>query len=251
MKKLYIFALLLFCWGCAAKAPVTPEPENEAEGVLERYDAFSEKAAAQDWRTTFSLRFGREGDTRRITGILWGSGDALRLDAMAGVGVTIAKILDEGNRFLVYLPQENKAYEHPGPNRPLLKLGAPLPFTLPDLAALMDGNYSEVFGKTPEFTGFKDGNYQFAVDEPGKGVLELDRDGIPAAWMDDVWTLKAAREEGTPFLRSLRLANKNGQTAVIIIKEREDAANGFSEKQMELPLPENTAILPLSEYLRK
>ena len=124
MKKIIVFCCLVLLCACARQPVLQTSPENRA--VLEqRWQKFAALGAAEKskpYRLQLSLRFGTEGDTRRVTALFWGNSQRqLRLDVMAGVGTTVAKILEDGQHFLVYSPSENKAYFYQGATKPLLQ----------------------------------------------------------------------------------------------------------------------------------
>lgn len=247
-KAVIIFMAILLC-ACARQGVVTPPPESgQAE---KRWEMLAQKdQPARPYRAQFSMRFGGEGDTRRVTGILWGNGEQnLRMDIMAGVGAVIAKIADNGDHFLLFAPRENKAYFHDGANKPLLKIGVPLPFDLGSLAALLNGHYNAVFGtEYNNASEGRDGNIDYALEGSPGGTLTLAPDGLPIAWSQDngAWKMDIAYEGELP--RSLKLAGKNGKKAIVLVKEREFPANPFTEGQMTLELPPSAQKLPLSKY---
>ena len=102
MKKIIVFCCLALLCACARQPVLETSPENRA--VLEqRWQKFAAIGAvdkldkAEPYRLQLSLRFGTEGDTRRVTALFWGNSQRqLRLDVMAGVGTTVAKILEDG-----------------------------------------------------------------------------------------------------------------------------------------------------------
>jgi outer membrane biogenesis lipoprotein LolB len=128
LTPLLLCALALLC--ACARQPVMEAPSPEARARLEqtwqRYVAADDAVAPAPYRLQLSLRFGTEGDTRRVTALFWGNGQRkLRMDVMAGVGATVANILEDGQHFLVFAPNERKAYFHQGANKPLLQVGVP------------------------------------------------------------------------------------------------------------------------------
>lgn len=248
MKKIIILGLIWLCCACAAKTSISPQSSRDGELVLERFVKLSEAAADKPYRIQLSLRFGEEGDTRRITAILWGQDNIVRLDAMAGVGAIIAKIRDENDRFLLFIPQEHKAYEHSGNNKPLLRIGTPLPFNLIQLAALLNGNYEEVFGRDAIFQGMSDQNFEFKLNSNPGGILVINGNGAPVKWQNNEWRLSVILEDDNYLPHSVRLVNKNGRMAVLLVKEREVITQGFTNDQMDLALPAGVEILPLSAY---
>lgn len=247
-KAVIIFMAILLC-ACARQGAITSAPESGQAG--KRWEMLAEKDQPdRPYRAQFSMRFGEDGDTRRVTGILWGNDDQnLRMDIMAGVGVVIGKISDNVDHFLLYAPRENKAYFHDGANKPLLRIGVPLPFDLASLAALLNGHYNAVFGT--EYKNAQDGsggNIDYDLEGSPGGTLALAPDGLPVSWIQDngAWKMDMAYEGDLP--RSLKLAGKNGKKAIVLVKEREFPAKPFTEGQMSLELPPSVQKLPLSKY---
>ena len=92
MKKIHLLAVvilsLLLC-SCAGK---TLQPADPA-AAQNRWQAFTQQSNIKSapFRDSLSMRFGKEGDTRRVTALIWGNGDkTLRLDVLAGVGAVVA-----------------------------------------------------------------------------------------------------------------------------------------------------------------
>lgn len=99
------------------------------------------------YRLSGSLRYGSQGDTRRVETLLWSNGYLpIRLDVMAGIGALVARIQETQDSFTAYAPNENKAIVHKGPQRVQLNFGRPVPFSLRDFSSLMRGRFHEVFG---------------------------------------------------------------------------------------------------------
>ena len=257
MKKLVLLCLALLLCACA-KQPTTPgTPGSEGGEVSARlWQAYAKAGVGAEapYRLQLSLRFGEEGNTRRVTALLWGNGGReLRLDVMAGVGTVVAKILEDGEHFLVYAPLENKAYFHQGATSPLLKVGVPVPFGLARLTALLTGHYAGAFGVAySEASMLADGMAQYALEGKPGGFLTLDARGLPVAWREgkaDGWRMEIVYDEATPPLpRRLSLTHAKGQRAILLVKEREMPGAPFTAEQLRLTLPEGTPLLPLSQY---
>ena len=257
MKKLALLCIALFLCACARQAPGPDTPGGETEESLARlWQAYTKAGAGTEapYRLQLSLRFGEEGNTRRVTALLWGNGGReLRLDVMAGVGTVVAKILEDGEHFLVYAPLENKAYFHQGATSPLLRVGVPVPFGLARLTALLTGHYAGAFGDTySEAAQLEDGMAQYALEGKPGGRLTLDAAGLPVAWREskvDGWRMEIVYDDATPPVpRRLTLTHANGQRAILLVKEREMPEAPFTGEQMRLTLPEGAPLLPLSQY---
>lgn len=251
MKKFLILALAICLCACAKK-PVAPEQGADAalENAWTRMQEAGDSAPEKPYRLQLSLRFGEEGDTRRVTAILWGNDPAnLRLDVMAGVGVTVAKIWDHGDKFVLYAPRENKAYYHEGTNKPLLRIGAPLPLDLPALTAFLNGRYGEVFGRKYALAKWEDGKAAYELDGPVTGEIILGENDLPEEWIQsrDGWRMTAAYDDDK-LPRSLKFTQASGKRAILLVKERETPAEPFAPDQLELSVPDDATVQPLSKY---
>lgn len=247
MKKFLFLGLVCLALCACAKTAKVPSEMGDAARTWQTM--ISENAGERPYRIQFSLRFGEEGNTRRVTGLLWGNTDSnLRMDIMAGVGAVLAMMADNPDRFILYAPREHKAYSHEGADKPLLKVGMPLPFNMAQLAALLNGHYAAVFGNEPESGTMQDGKYVYQLANPPGGVLTLNTDGSPESWKQDGngWLLEIAYDDSR-LPRQLRLSDDN-RRAVIIVKEREHPAEPFDQARMKLEIPAKTPVLPLSSY---
>lgn len=257
MKKIVIFCLLSLLCACARQPMLATSPEQQAM-LDQRWQKFVAQGAAHapaPYRLDMSLRFGTQGDTRRVTALFWGNSQRqLRLDVMAGVGATVAKILEDGQHFLVYSPSENKAYFYQGAARPLLQVGVPVPFNLGHLAELLNGRYAAVFGPQFERAAVTaDGKAQYDLQGRPGGRLVLNEQGLPVAWQEQSdgkgWSMEILYDDGpTPLPHRLNLMHSNGKRAIVLVKEREKPAQAFTKEQMALPLPQDAPLLPLAKF---
>ncbi len=239
LARLLVLGAVLFLLGaCAARqAPVDPA---EAGRVWQAMLAAANTGPAP-YRDTMSLRFGTEGDTRRVTALMWGNGgDALRLDVRAGVGATLAMVGQRGSTFTLYSPMERKAWFHDGAERPLLRLGVPLPLDLFRLEALLHGRWTDVFGASHLGAESDGDGVAFRLDGGIGGRLVLGADGRPARWSDANWSI-GFTYDGDGAVRRLDLANAKGEKGILLMRQRERPAP-FTEAQLLLSLPEDTAV---------
>lgn len=257
-----LLGLFLLLTACVRQVPPgTPAPPTTAHELWNRYASVCAAGmdAARPYRLQMSLRYGTEGDTRRVTALIWGNSDKhLRLDVSAGVGVMVASIMEDGDHFLVYAPNEQRAYFHQGAQKPLLSVGVPVPFGLGDLAALLSGRYGEVFGvhQSGEALLRPDGNIVYTLAEaPKPGTLELDAQGLPVLWQDGGkgkdggWSLNIAYDDSpTPLPRRLEITHTGGQRAIVLVKERDYPSSPFTDAQLGLTIPEDTPVLPLRQF---
>lgn len=250
MKKIILCILALALASCA-KAPLVPVEEGAATHIWNEMEAASAKAEGP-YRLQLSMRFGKEGDTRRVTGILWGNDEnATRLDVMAGVGATVARVAEAGDDFLVYMPRQNKAYAHHGENHPLVKVGVPLPFDLARLTELLTGRFAQVFGREPEkAVMLANGDAEYELTGTLAGKLEIAPNGSPVSWVQKSggWRFDLAYDEDAPHLpKSLKIFNRDGTRAIILIKERESVTSPFAPDQLRLVPPAGAPLLPIEQ----
>ncbi|MDR1857021.1 MAG: hypothetical protein LBR22_07680 [Desulfovibrio sp.] len=245
------YCLLAFCLLalCACGRAVPPPPAADADGPWQAYLADSAARPDAPFRLGLSLRFGTEGDTRRVTALLWGNGDGrLRMDVMAGVGVLAASYMETDDHVLMLDPRARKAYFHRGSLKPRLKMEFPLPFDLGRLAKLLTGHWVGVFGTGHgESEALPVGRGYRLEGDPG-GWLTLDSRGLPIAWREDDaegWRMDIAYDEGQPPLpRRVQLAHGKGGKAILLVRERE-TVRPFEDEQLRLALPADVALLPM------
>jgi outer membrane biogenesis lipoprotein LolB len=259
MKKIAFFPLLLcvLLFAACARQPAAPADPQQAAAAWQRYSAltqaYSQPVAA---RQQISLRFGKQGDTRRVTALLWGNTakQLVRLDVNAGVGASIANIEESPEKFLFFAQQENKAYfAHQG-QRPLLRIGMPIPLRIASVFALLNGDYAALFGTSYALTELEKGTilYILSGGELG-GALILDEQGRPQQWRQDGskgWQMSISyAEDNLPY--RIELSHPQGHSALMLVKNREQLTSPFTEKQMRLIIPQGTALLPLEAFVNK
>ena len=137
-----LFALSL--QACATRGPEigASAPSDASSAAWQAYQSYASARASDHgpYRLGGSLRYGSQGDTRRVETLLWSNGYLpIRLDVMAGIGALVARIQETQDSFTAYAPNENKAIVHKGPQRVQLNFGRPVPFSLRDFSSLMRG----------------------------------------------------------------------------------------------------------------
>ena len=121
--RLILAALLvLSLQACATRGTEigTSAPSDASNAAWQAYQGYaSARASDHDpYRLSGSLRYGSQGDTRRVETLLWSNGYLpIRLDVMAGIGALVARIQETQDSFTAYAPNENKAIVHKGPQR--------------------------------------------------------------------------------------------------------------------------------------
>ena len=243
---------------CACAKQPTPEmaSPSAADAQWNAYTALSQSVVADTlpYRMQLSLRYNNTEDSRRVTAILWGNDNkALRLDVNAGIGVTVASILEDDSHFMLYAPREDKAYFHQGSQKPLLEVGVPLPLGVRDLALLLNGDMVELFGQTYSGTPTldKDGAIAYPISGRLQGKVHVNPAGQVVLWeqqptADGVWAVELTYptpESATPD--KIKVNHTKGKKAIILVKERNNPARPFTEQQLRLTIPQGTTVLPL------
>ena len=240
-----LLLLSLLLASCAGKQSQPADPALASQ----RWQSFAtaKEPAAVPFRDALSMRFGKEGDTRRVTAIIWGNADrSLRLDVQAGVGATVAMIAQKDRNFLFYAPMDQKAYFYEGNRSPLIKVGVPLPFDLFQLEALLNGRWTSVFGKSFIRADQTKDNIAYTLDGGIGGELVLGPDARPVAWSNTDWRLGIELDE-TGLVHRIDLSSIRKDKGVVIVKERANPGR-FTDEQLKLSVPENTALLPLDRF---
>lgn len=153
-----LFCLLALLGACAKPSPQSTYvpnsivPNSQALATWQGYERYSHIMESDHgpYRISASLRYQSGTKGHRLVAYMWandaGPHDSLRLDIMAGIGATVAQVQEDANTFLLYSPNEKKAYYHRGSRKPLFSLGVPVPFSIGDMSALMLGRFTKVFG---------------------------------------------------------------------------------------------------------
>lgn len=253
MAKNATLALCLLTLAACSYSPPTLSPEDmkgEAGARWQAFQSLSERPAAP-FVLGGSLRFGVPDDTRRVTYLLWGNGgEPFRLDIQAGVGVTVAKAQVADGTLLLFLPQDNKAYngtDHP--DKALTRIGIPLPLSLRQLSDFLLGHYAQTLDN-PKVIDYKpaprgDGIVYTILTSAGISDLELSPQGLPLSWnLPARWKvtfdydenllprkLEAERLEGRSVPTDL-----SGYRAILLIKNRQ-VPPPFPPSELQLALP--------------
>ena len=109
--RLILAALLvLSLQACATRGTEigTSAPSDASNAAWQAYQGYaSARASDHDpYRLSGSLRYGSQGDTRRVETLLWSNGYLpIRLDVMAGIGALVARIQETQDSFTAYAPE--------------------------------------------------------------------------------------------------------------------------------------------------
>ncbi|MDR2726731.1 MAG: hypothetical protein LBC10_01910 [Deltaproteobacteria bacterium] len=253
VRALCCFAALLVLGGCAPQhIALTPASPDTAAST---WTAFADYCADQAGQTgpyllQCGLRYtGTEDDGNRAKAVFWGNSDRLiRLDIMAGIGMLVGRVLQNETDLVIHSPRENKAWTYHGRGKALLSFGVPIPLTLQDVVAVMQGRYLDVFGPAGGVDPYEaeQGAVSFRL-EGGRlpGTVTLDPDGLLTRWQEapGAWSMRIEYDRGLPCLpREIAIDHPGGGRAVLTVTSRQRPAAPFSEEQLRLELPPGTAI---------
>ena len=125
MKKILCLIVLMFMASACARQPSTVPPADSAD----RWQAFVARSGAvkeAPYLLNASLRFGTEGDTRRVTALLWGNDSATDSDLWEALTVAQAKEVVEGKENGLDAPVEQGGVNFSGGQRQRLTIARAL-----------------------------------------------------------------------------------------------------------------------------
>lgn len=277
---LLLFLPLFLAGGCAPKQPPSPvpapapepekAPDTQADKPVDKgaaiWEAFQARAASATFlsgpfRISGTLRYTDDkGETQRVSSLLWGNGKAatpypLRLDLLAGVGTVVAKVREDKNSFLAYVPGEKRAYLMEGEDRTLASFGVPVPLSLGDLTQLLTGlpgalfldrNAEEKAPGAPEYVLTGRGAVFQIPGAPLPGMLELSESGVPLGWKEKGgkgWSIALEPGGKNPLQpQKARVLHPAGYSALIVVKEIARVSPPYSPDQMGLDTPPDTEV---------
>jgi outer membrane biogenesis lipoprotein LolB len=261
-RSLYALTALLLCCaavylsGCTAVRMPGPADPAEAARRWQRFLAQSSvrQQNAGPFSLTASLRYRNQDSGHRVTMRMWGNGPApLRLDVEAGVGALIAQIREEKGLFVAYSPREATALVHEGDGSPALALGIPVPFTIQDMAALLQGRFGKFFAAGYDRTEVvADGTIAYSLPSQagGAGTLLLDALARPVRWTGaSGWHVAFSRYENTPdaLPERIDMIISDTRQATIFVKSRQKHAAAYTPAELALTLPPDTHIRPVRQ----
>jgi len=267
-----VLLLFLFLNGCVQ--PDLPKDyfSNQTSASWDKYEIHAKNVKIYPFRILMSLQLRNTQESYRVNAVMWGnSADNLRMDLMTSFGAGIAKIAQTKEDFLVYELRTNNAYFHYGKRKPLLNLKIPIPFGLPELAALLNGQYSKLFGS--EYISKNDFNgiisYTLAKKDIA-GTLQLNSAGLPIVWIstDKTWIMtieygniaasyakkdqksmsdKAWNPPNSIALlpKKIEIIGPNSQKTILFIKKNQQLSKSFPANSLRLLLPDDVSLRPL------
>lgn len=301
-----LLSCLALCLMTACSKPVihvpdTPAPAAQVGATWQAYEEYTTimQAHHAPYQVSASLRYDSRGNGHRVMAHMWSNdgilqdklmqdaltatSSPLRLDVIAGIGATVAQVREDANSFIMYAPNEKKAYYHHGSRKPLFSLGVPVPFSLADLTDLMLGRFGNVFGTAFDTQKGQEPSLEphgeIAYSMKNGDYLVLSQEGLVYQWCQEgakTATKSAKRgwvlhidyaEPQNPISKEAEYINKTStpaqlplprklsftyygpkgvdHTAIVLIKERQNPDAPFTAEQIALQIPEGTPFYPL------
>lgn len=258
MRYLLLIILLLLLAGCSAPKGQPGMGPAEAKLAWHTFVKRTQQASVQShpFRITGSLRYTTpEGDSERVSSIVWGNSAAgpLRLDLTAGLGTVVAKARESSEGFLAYVPSEKTAYSHAQAGGSLESMGVPIPFSLAQLTDILTGNAGKLFlpaeasaDAPPSVSRLSEQGVVFAVRRaPFSGLLELDNNGNILSWSEFSqagWEF-VFEPSSTPLKpKRVNIMHPQGYKAVITVNEVSQVQEPYGEKQLVFTIPPGTTL---------
>ncbi len=201
-----------------------------------------------------SFRFGSSSGTNRVNYIFWSNGELpVRVDIMAGVGASIAKITENKEDIVMYFPQEKKAvfmgnFEE---MNPLVSLGMPAPLSFYEMSLLLRGGFNKVLQDVSLDTvksrkakdDYKKYSYYFSSLKMD-GMVQLDDSGLPRyCEINNEWVLELSYEENTQYPHKVVITSLiDDYRAILLVKDRSFPAP-YKDEDFKFALPADTEIL--------
>lgn len=256
--RLILAALLvLSLQACATRGTEigTSAPSDASNAAWQAYQGYaSARASDHDpYRLSGSLRYGSQGDTRRVETLLWSNGYLpIRLDVMAGIGALVARIQETQDSFTAYAPTRTRPSSTKARSVCSSISAGPCPSpcaTSPrSCAAVSTKSSARPRGSTPAPCPTATSPSR----SPGgilPGMLELRPDGLPVRWSAEKgWVMDITYDDGNPPLPyKFKLTHPDGYSAILLVKDRQKPNAAFRDDQLALELPAGTIIEPIKK----
>lgn len=238
-----------------ACAKPTPLPPPEADKAWEAFTrTYLAPLPATGIRAEASFLFSRklpEKQSGRLSIDLWGELDgALRMNASAGFGSTVALMREDEGGLLAYYPDRETAYWCEDPVIAAMALGLPLPFSLSDLARLAGGTFHSVVPDRFTIAMVQKDRPTYTFEDGPVSVLQTDSLGRPLRMEGEIrragrvipWRADIDGYDDGPAPERIIFTLENGDRGVLRIRNRELMLTSWEEKALELDLPDKTVI---------
>lgn len=249
-------AVLCSCAPTSAPKPQEPDAQ-QLPHPDEVWNTFRASAAADaaSFSLTAAMHYSGPKDKGRVVIHFWGNLNyPLRLDLQTGLGQTLSYWREDAGGFTAYLPDKHAAYLHKDGRLGMAAFGIRLPFTLRQMALLLNGAWGELApqhyttvrpvkdkGYLFEFKAF-DAPYSMIIDTGGR-PLEM-RTPAPNPWhIAFTGALDLPGLEKLP--KKITMKQAANQKAVLVLKKLQQTPTPYPKDKLELELPPDTDIFLL------
>ncbi|MBG0791735.1 MAG: hypothetical protein H0S80_14690 [Desulfovibrionaceae bacterium] len=258
--------LLLAALGCTPKTPpgtLFDAPGAAWQSFRAHYCAPPKAPAVRIKASLHYTRITPRKRTNRTLATLWGDfGGPMRMDVSASIGKLLAHIRENGDGLLVFYPSDNEAYAHASPVLGATRLGMPFPFSLKVLAAVLNGDFSDLSPRrfeTAEQIGGMEPGFAYGLKDGLVTRIVLDAAGRPVriegatsetyakarAWRLTIDRYAEAQPGAAPLPDKVTLALDDGEKGVLHIKSREFMLAPWPAKALDLALPDGVVPVRL------
>lgn len=251
LKFLFLAWICVQMSACAASSVSLPNIEEQES----RWEKFIQRSIEEKpYALQGSFRFGDSKNTNRVNYIFWSNGAVpLRLDVMAGVGASIAKILESKEQILMYFVQDKQAVlmDNFDEMNPLVSLGMPVPFSFYEMSLLLRGGFNQVLQdirldgvkSKKSKTDYKKYTYYFSSLKMD-GLVQLNKDGLPVhCEINNEWAFDIVYEDTANLPYRVVISSLfDDYRAILLVKER-SYPKAYTEEDLWFPLPDGTEIL--------
>ncbi len=251
LKNIVILFCLILLNACAAQNELLIPDENDQEN---RWKLFlANKVEEKPYTLQGSFRFGNSENTNRVNYILWSNGSLpLRVEIMAGVGASLAKVAENKKQITMYFPQEKRAVimDNFDEINPLISMGMPVPISFNEMSFILRGGFSQIFkdltldnvkSKTTK-KEYEQYTYYFSSKKM-EGLVQLDKFGKPIyCEVNDEWAFEISYDEETNLPYKVVISSKlEDYKAILLVKER-TFPKKYEESDLKFELPDHTEI---------
>lgn len=252
LKFCFILGLCVHLNACVTQKVTLPSVEDQES----RWEKFTTAVIDEHpYTLQGSFRFGDKENTNRVNYIFWSNGSLpLRVDVMAGVGASIAKIREDAEEVLIYFVQDKKAMlmENYHEMNPLVSLGMPVPISFYEMSLLLRGGFNQVLQelnldsvKTFEKAKneFEKYSYYFSSINMD-GLLQLNENGMPVhCEIDNTWAFDLSYDEKTMLPSRVVISSLiDDYKAILLVKERSNPPQ-YKKEDLIFELPTGTEFI--------
>lgn len=250
-KLCFILGLCLILNACVAGKVSIPSPEEQEA----RWKKFITHTIAEiPYTLQGSFRFGDKDNTNRVNYIFWSNGELpLRVDVMAGVGASIAKVREDTKQVLMYFVQDKRAVrmENFRDINPLVSLGMPVPLSFYEMSLLLRGGFNQVLQNLhldsvksqKAKKDYQKYTYYFSSVNMD-GMVQLNDLGMPVhCEIDNTWAFDLQYEEKNGKLPQRVVISSliDDYKAILLVKERSTPPI-YNAEDLMFELPKGTEI---------